>query len=337
MENAKELLKIMAYEVRLDEQEPLLAMGGQFQAEVRLSENIPSLKNAAMAKDCIGVSILGQGQIGAELLDAWAGMGVRYLSTRTIGCDHIDLRHAEEIGLRVCNARYGPNGVAEFTVMLMLMSIRHCKQAMWRGKVNDFSLSGLEGRELKDLTVGVVGTGPIGQKVIELLSSFGCRLLAYNRTEKEAVKALATYVDLDTLFRESDVITLHLPATPETRHIVNADSIAKMRDHVVLINCSRGELMDIHALVDGVESEKIGAIGMDTIEGESGVVHQDRRTDIVANRDLFYLQQFRNVVLTQHMAFYTDSAVRSMVRCGIEGIVKMARGESCATELTGRG
>lgn len=327
-------LKIAAFEVRSDEKQTFYALEDQLGLEISLFEEVPSLNNARLADDCAGVSILGQGNIDAELIDLWASQGVKYISTRTIGYDHIDLQHAKEAGIRVCNARYAPNGVAEFTIMLMLMSLRNSKQAMWRSKVNDFSLSGLLGRELKDLTVGVAGTGAIGQKVVELLSGFGCKILAWNRSEKEAVKKFAQYVDLDTLFRESDVITLHLPATPETYHIVNADSIAQMKDQVVLINCSRGELMDIHALVDGIESEKIGAIGMDTIEGESGVVHRDRRNDIVANRDLFYLQQFRNVVLTQHMAFYTDAAVQSMVRCGVEGIVQMAENKRCETELT---
>lgn len=329
--------KMIAFEARPDETAEFQALSRELGIEVALCEQVPTKDNAGLTEGCAGVSVLGQGTIDGALLDLWAARGVRYISTRTIGYDHIDLRHAEALGLRVCGARYAPNGVAEFTVMLMLMCIRNCKQAMWRSKVNDFSLAGLEGRELKDLTVGVVGTGQIGEKVIEILSGFGCRILAYNHSEKERVRRYAAYVDLDTLFRESDIITLHLPTTPETYHIVDAGAIEKMRDQVVLINCSRGELMDIHALVEGVESEKIGAIGMDTIEGENGIAHRDRRSDIVANRDLFYLQQFRNVILTQHMAFYTDAAVRSMVRCGVEGIVKMARGEPCATELTGRG
>lgn len=199
--------------------------------------------------------------------------------------------------------------------------------------MNDFSLRGLEGRELKDLTVGVMGTGHIGQKVIEILSGFGCRIVAFDHNEKEAVKRFATYVSPDELYAQSDVITLHLPALPSTHHIIDAQAIAKMKDGVVLVNCARGELMDVAALVDGVESEKIGAIGMDTIEGETGMVHTDRRSDILANRDLFYLMQFSNVVITQHMAFYTEAAVRSMVECGIEGITKMAAGEHYPTEL----
>lgn len=326
-------VRIVAFEVREDEKNEMSALAAQWNVDLTMSTEVPSLDNVEMVQGCDGVSMLGQGKIDEELLSAWSAAGVKYVSTRTIGTDHIDLAAAKKLGIRVCNARYAPNGVAEFTIMLVLICLRNYKQASWRSRVNDFSLRGLEGRELKDLTVGVMGTGHIGQKVIELLAGFGCRILAYDHTEKDEVKRFATYVSEDELLRESDVITLHLPALPSTHHIIDKEAISKMKDGVVLVNCARGELMDVSALVDGVESKRIGAIGMDTIEGETGMVHTDRRSDILANRDLFYLMQFSNVIITQHMAFYTDAAVRSMVQCGIEGIVKMASGETCETEL----
>ena len=143
-----------------------------------------------------------------------------------------------------------------------------------------------------------------------------------------------TYTDFDTLLAQSDVISLHMPLLESNRHIIDRESIAKMKDGVVLINCSRGELADIEALVEGIESQKIGALGMDTAEGDAGIVHEDHRTDILTDRNWFYLHQFRNVIMTQHMAFYTDAAVASMVESGIRGIWQMARGERCETELT---
>ena len=144
-----------------------------------------------------------------------------------------------------------------------------------------------------------------------------------------------TYVDFDTLLAQSDVITLHMPLLDSNRHIINRESIAKMRDGVVIVNCSRGELADIEALIEGIETGKIGALGMDTVEGDEGIIHADHRVDILPNRNWFYLHQFRNVIMTQHMAFYTDAAVSSMVDCGIGGICQMAAGESCPTEVTG--
>lgn len=326
-------MKIMVYEARADELSELHAQGEALGVELAVSEAVPSLENAALAAGCQGVSILGQGRINAPLLEAWHALGVRYLSTRTVGYNHIDLARARELGIRVCNASYAPNGVADFTVMMILMCLRHYKQAMWRGQVNDFSLQGLQGREMKDLTIGIIGSGKIGAQVIRNLSGFGCRIVVYDVRKNPAVEALVEYVDLDTLLAQSDVISLHMPLLDSNRHMIDRETIAKMKDGVILINCSRGELMDIDALVEGVESRKIGALGMDTSEGEEGIVHEDHRVDILSNRNWFYLHQFRNVIMTQHMAFYTDAAVTSMVACGIRGIWEMAQGKDCGTEL----
>ena len=328
------IMKIYAFEVRADEREAFDRMAAECGVEVIMSSEVPTLANAELVKGCEGVTTLGMGKLNRELLEAYQKLGVRCLSTRTIGFNHIDLVAAKELGILVCNACYPPNGVADFTVMMILMCLRHYKQAMWRGQVNDFSLHGLQGRDLKDLAVGVMGTGKIGMQVLRNLSGFGCRLLAYDVYQNEEAKSMAQYVDVETIYRECDIITLHMPLLPSTRHIINAETIAKMKDGVILINCARGELTDINALVDGIETEKIGALGMDTVEGEEGIVHADRRTDIISNRNWFYLHQFRNVIMTQHMAFYTEQAVDSMVRCGVEGIVKMAETGSYGTMLT---
>ena len=326
-------MRIMVYEAREDERMELARQADKLGISLGISSEVPTAENAASASGCEGVSVLGQGKIDQPLLDAWYGMGVRYLSTRTVGYDHIDLVHAKELGIRVCSASYAPNGVADFAVMLLLMCLRHYKQAMWRGQVNDFSLDGLQGREMKDLTIGVIGTGKIGAQVIRNLSGFGCRIIAYDLRKNPAVEELVSYVDFDTLLAQADAITLHMPLLDSNRHIINRDSISRMKDGVVIINCSRGELANIEALVEGIESQKIGALGMDTCEGDEGIVHADHRVDILSNRNWFYLHQFRNVVMTQHMAFYTDAAVASMVECGIRGIWELANGIPCETKL----
>lgn len=326
-------MKIMVYEARKDELAEIARQAEELGVQAEVCEEVPTLENAALLAGCAGVSILGQGHIDKALLDAWHGQGIHYISTRTVGYNHIDLAHAKELGIRVCNASYAPNGVADFTVMMLLMCLRHYKQAMWRGQVNDFSLEGLQGREMKDLTVGVIGTGKIGGQVIRNLSGFGCRILAYDLRKNPEVEDLVTYVGFDELLAEADAITLHMPLLDSNRHMVNRETIARMKDGVVLVNCSRGELADIDALVEGIESQKIGALGMDTCEGEEGIIHGDHRVDILSNRNWFYLHQFRNVIMTQHMAFYTDAAVASMVRCGIRGVWEMANGEYCETEL----
>ena len=326
-------MKIMVYEARKDELADLNRLAKELDVELDISEAVPSMETAELAAGCEGVSMLGQGKIDRELLDRFHQMGVGYLSTRTIGHNHIDVAYAKELGIRVCNASYAPNGVADFTIMMILMCLRHYKQALWRGYVNDFSLGGLQGREMKDLTVGVIGTGRIGAQVIRNLSGFGCRILAHDLYRNAAVESLVDYVDLDRLLAESDVITLHVPLLESNYHMINRDTIAQLTAGVILVNCSRGELADREALVEGIESEKLGALGMDTSEGEEGIIHEDHRVDILANRNWFYLHQFRNVIMTQHMAFYTDAAVESMVDCGIRGICRMAAGERFVTEL----
>jgi len=326
-------MRIAAFEVRPDEIRDFHEISEKLGVDVVLHTEVSSLDNVKLVEGFDGVSTLGMCHLNRELLDAWKAAGVRYISTRTIGYNHIDVDYAKKIGIRVCNAAYEPHGVADFTIMMILMSLRNYKQAFWRGKVNDFSLAGLQGREMKDLTIGVMGTGKIGTQVIRELTGFGCRILAYDVRENEAVKEYASYVDLDTLYAESDVITLHMPLLPSTQYIINDESIAKMKDGVVLINCARGGLCNIESLITGIETEKIGALGMDTVEGEEDIIHADHRIDILANRNWFYLHQFRNVIMTQHMAFYTDAAVKSMVECGVAGIWRMAHDQNCPTEL----
>ena len=193
-------MKIMVYEVRPDEQADLEQQAALHGVELAVTDAVPTLENAALAAGCAGVSILGQGRIDAALLDAFYAQGVRYLSTRTIGIrPHRPATTPAPLGLRVCNARYDPNGVADFTVMLILMCLRHYKQALWRGQVNDFSLAGLQGREMKDLTIGIIGTGRIGAQVARNLSGFGCRLVAYDLRQNPALEGMVTYVDFDTL------------------------------------------------------------------------------------------------------------------------------------------
>ena len=326
-------MKIYAFEVREDEIPYFQEFSGQEGIELILSpeqlttDKIPSLEKGS------GVSILGMCHYGPEELDLLRRQEVLWISTRTIGYNHIDTAYAEKIGLHVCNARYDPNGVADYTIMMILLCLRNYKQALWRTQVNDYSLSGLMGKELKDLTVGIIGTGSIGSTVIRELSGFGCRILAFSRHQNSEAEKYAEYVSLETLYQESDIISLHLPLTPATRHMINKDTLSMMKKGVILINCARGALMEMQALIDGIESEHIGALGLDCMEYEENIVHRDLKTDIFSNRDMAYLRQFKNVIHTQHMAFYTDSAVRSMVRCGVSGILKMAEGRHFETQL----
>jgi D-lactate dehydrogenase len=326
-------LKLIAFEVRDDEKELFRQLSSEFSCEVKLVEDVLSFENVGLVKGFDGVSILGHSLLTTELQDKLMELGIPCCSTRTVGYNHIDVKHAHKIGLRLCNSDYPPTGVADYTIMLMLMVLRHYKQALWRGQVNDYSLHGLRGREMHDLTIGIVGTGRIGKAVISNLTGFGCKLLAYDVYQDQAVAEKAQYVELETIYKECDVISLHTPLNDSTMYMINRDSLELMKDGVVLVNCARGELMDVEALIWGIESKKIGALALDVIEGESGIYHRDRRTDILQNKNMAYLRQFPNTVMTQHLAFYTDIAVASMVRCAFEGIGSFLAGQPCRTEI----
>ncbi len=326
-------MKIAAFEVRDDEQQYFAIAKAAWDIELACYTEGLTMQNIASVAGCTGVTILGQYQYRQEILDALKAHGVTCLATRTIGYNHIDINYAKSIGLHVCNTQYGPNGVADYTVMMILLCLRHYKSSLWRTNVNDFSLMGLQGRELKDLTVGIIGTGRIGCCVLKNLSSFGCKLLACDPHENPAAKQLAHYVDLETIYRSCDIISLHMPLTDATYHMINKETIAKMKPNVVLINCARGSLMKIEDLIDGIENKRIGALGLDCIEHEEGIIHQDFKVDIISNREMAYLRQFPNVIHTQHMAFYTDAAIKTMVLGSVESLCQMAQGIKVATQL----
>lgn len=274
-----------------------------------------------IAKGCQGVSILGNSKLDESIIKKLADMGISCVSTRTIGFDHMDVMAAKKYNITLSNASYAPNNVADFTVMMMLIMLRKAKISICKALVNDFSLEGMMGREMRSLTIGIIGTGKIGKLVVKNLSGFGCKILAYGTTIDEEVAGIAQYVDLDTLYEKSDIISLHIPYTNENRHLINAQSIAKMKDGVILINTSRGGLVDSDALIEALEKEKVGGAGIDTVEDEQGIVHVDIGTNIIDKRNILYLKQFPNVLFTQHYAFFTEEAAFSMAECGVKSLV----------------
>ncbi len=303
-------MKITAYEVRPDEKDYLLAAAQQEQIEITLVQGPMTQDNIDRAEGADGITILGDTKMDAALIEETAKRRIRVVATRTIGYDHIDLNAAKSNGVHVCNGYYDPDGVAEYTVMLILMSLRNYKQALFRGNANDYSLGGLIGRELRNLTVGIIGTGKIGQKVAQNLQGFGCRILAYSRRQNADPALGIEYCSLEELYAKSDIISLHTPLSNQTRYMIDKKAIDQMKDGVILINCARGELM------------RVDALGLDVFVDEAGIYHMDRRSDILANRNMAYLRQFPNVTMTQHIAFYTEEAVKSMAESGIVNVVK---------------
>lgn len=327
-------IKVTAYASRPDEQASFTRLGKQLDLDITYVKGSLSLETVEEARGSQGVTILGNCDASKPVLEALAAMDVKFVASRSAGYNNIDLDAAKRLGIRVSNARYSPNCVADFALMLALMLNRRVLVALKRNIGNDYSLPGIQGQEMKNMTVGVMGTGRIGKTVIDNYSGFGCKILAYDVYQNEAVKGHATYVDLDTLLSESDIISLHMPLTEETYHIINKETLAKTKQGVKIINTARGELIDTQALIDSLKSKHVAGAGLDVLEGELGIYHTDNRIRGIVNDQIAILKSLDNVVATGHMAFYTDQAVDDMVACGLNSLSQFIRTGSCDCEVS---
>ncbi len=309
-------MKLCAYSCRKDELEYINKFTKKYECETVICDDAPDLKNADLATGCKSVSVLTT-PIEEDLLKKFKEIGVEYISTRSIGYDHIDMNAAEKFGIHIGNVSYSTDSVSDYAVMLILMAVRKFKAITMHGIVQDYSLNNVQGRVLKNLTVGVMGTGRIGRTVIQRLSAFGCRILAYDLYKNDETAKYAEYTDLDGIYKNSDVITLHMPATNDNYHIINRNSISKMKDGVIIVNTARGSLVDTDGFIDAVESGKIGGAAFDVVENESELYYYDLRDKIIKNRWLKMLQSYSNVIVTPHTAFYTDQVVSDMVEHSI--------------------
>jgi len=270
-------------------------------------------ETADLAAGTAAVSVDHRTRIGPQALKALSRRGVRYLSTRSVGSDHIDCAYAARVGITVGNVAYSPDSVADHTLMLMLMALRNTRTLLRRVEAHDYRLSDTRGRELRDLTVGVVGTGRIGTAVIERLRGFGCRLLAHDVRGTGEPVADVPYVGLTTLLRTSDIVTLHTPLTEATHHLLDAEALAQTRQGAILVNTGRGGLVDTRALVHALESGELGGAALDVIEGENGIFSTDR-TQVPIEDDVWLrLHAQAGVLITPHTAYDTDHALRDMV------------------------
>ena len=320
-------MKIAVYNYReFDEGAYFEKFSKIYNVEIVRIDDAPDLQNANLAKGCFGVSVITTA-ITKDIIQTWSHLGIKHISTRTIGYDHIDLECAKDLGMTVSNVTYSTASVANYTVMLILMALRKMKMVMRRAVGFDYSLENSIGMELENKTVGVVGTGAIGQKVIQNLSGFGCKIIATDPFIKKEVTKYAQYVSLEKLIKESDIITFHVPALEDTYHIVRQETIDQMKDGVILVNTARGSVINTTDLIKNLENGKIGACALDVIENELGLYYQDYKYQVIGNHELSILRDMPNVLLTPHLAFYTEQAVSDMVENSIASIVASFNGE----------
>lgn len=323
---APEKMKIFVYAMREFDEKPYFDdWSRRLGVEYGYTTEYPGWENLELARGYEGVSFTPC-EMGADRVRRLHELGVRYLGCRSIGFDHVDLDAARALGMPVSHVFYPPSGVANYAIMLMLMCCRRMKQILERNVVQDYTLKEKMGVELSNCTVAVLGTGKIGTTVLRHLSGFGCRLLAHDLHPNQEAARFAQYADLETIWREADVITLHMPANRENYHIVNAGSLGKMKDGVILVNTARGDLIDTAALIDAVESGKVGGAALDVLEQESGLYYANLMARPIPNRDLALLKAFPNVIVTPHTAFYTQEAVEHMVVNSLKGILASREG-----------
>lgn len=253
-------------------------------------------------------------QLDAGVLASLAAGGTRLVALRSAGFNHVDLPAARELGLTVVRVpAYSPHAVAEHTVGLILALNRKLHRAYARVREGNFSLDGLLGFELNGKTAGLVGTGRIGAVCARILHGFGCRLLAYDPLPDPGCLALGVrYVALEELWRESDIVTLHCPLTPETRHIIDEGALASMKDGVTIVNTGRGALVDTKAVIEALKSGRVGHLGLDVYEEEAELFFEDRSSRVLQDDVFARLLTFPNVLITGHQGFFTREALASI-------------------------
>ncbi|MBO7474108.1 MAG: 2-hydroxyacid dehydrogenase [Ruminococcus sp.] len=294
--------------------------------ETKLNED-----TAELAKGCEAVCVFVNDTVNAAVIDKLCALGVKVLALRCAGYNNVDIKYAKDKIKVVSVPAYSPYAVAEHATALLLTSIRRVHKAYIRTRDHNFSLNGLTGFDLHGKTVGVVGTGKIGRIFINICRGFGMNVIAYDKFP--AKESDIEYVELDELFSRSDIISFHCPLTDETYHMIDSKSIDKLKKGVVIINTSRGALIDAEALLEGIKARKIGAACLDVYEEEADVFFQDFSGHIIADDTLARLISMPNVIVTSHQAFLTEEALSNIAETTVNNIIACHKGEECPNEL----
>lgn len=299
--------------------------------EIRFFEAKLTEDTAKLADGYDVVCVFVNDVVGEKVIDLLVENGVKLIALRCAGYNNVDIKHALGKIHVVRVPAYSPYAVAEHAMALLLTSVRRIHKAYNRTKDFNFSLSGLTGFDLHGKTVGVVGTGRIGRIFIDICRGFGMNVIAYDKFPAE--DSGIHYVSIDELWEKSDIISFHCPLTDESKHMVNANSIEKMKKGVILLNTSRGALIDSGALLEGIKNRKIGAALLDVYEEESNVFFHDFSGHIVEDDTLARLISMPNVIVTSHQAFLTNEALENIADTTISNILEFFENDSCSNEI----
>jgi D-lactate dehydrogenase len=311
------------------------AENAQFGHELVFFEAGLDARTAPLAVGFDGVCVFVNDRLDAPTLAALAAGGVRFIALRCAGFNNVDLKAAAASNLRVARVpAYSPHAVAEHALALILTLNRKTHKAYNRVREGNFSLDGLTGFDLYGRTVGVVGTGLIGAVFAGLMLGVGCKTLAHDiKPDAELQRRGVEYVPLDTLYRRSDIISLHCPLTPATQHLINARALELMRDGVMLINTGRGGLIDTRAVVDALKSRRVGALGLDVYEQEEGLFFSDHSGEVLLDDLIARLLTFPNVLITGHQAFFTEDALRQIAIVTLSNAREFESGATLSHEV----
>ena len=324
-------MKVAFYDTKPYDRASFEPLGEANQIRFKFFEDKLTEDTAPLARGCDAVCVFVNDNVNAAVIDLLCDMGIRVLLLRCAGFNNVDLRHASGKLTVLRVPAYSPYAIAEHAMALLLTSIRRIHKAYIRTRDFNFSLTNMVGFDLHGKTVGVVGTGKIGRCFVSICRGFGMKVLCYDPFPADDPSL--SYVPLDELFRESDIISFHCPLTPETHHMVNAESLATMKKGVVLINTSRGALIDSEALLAGIKSRKVGAACLDVYEEESDIFFEDNSGHILEDDTLARLISMPNVIVTSHQAFLTEEALANIADTTVRNLLDFAEGKPGANEV----
>lgn len=293
------------------------------------------LKTASIAEDSQVVCAFVNDDLSRPVLEKLAKQGTKLIAMRCAGFDRVDLEAAKELGLQVVRVpAYSPEAIAEHAVGMMMCLNRRFHKAYQRTRDANFSLEGLTGFNFYGKTAGVIGTGKIGLAIMRILKGLGMNVLCYDPYPSDAANEIgATYSSLDDIYQQSDVITLHCPLTSENRRLLNAESFSKMKDKVMIINTSRGGLLDSQDAIEALKAGKIGALGLDVYDNEKELFFQDKSNDIITDDIFRRLSACHNVLFTGHQAFLTNEALANIADTTLSNIKLFSQGKSSGNEV----
>jgi D-lactate dehydrogenase len=328
-------MKTAVFSTRRYDRTMLLRANGQAGHELRFFDERLTEDSAQLAEGCEAVCVFVNDAVDAKVLAILARNGTRLLATRSTGYNHIDTVAAEQHGIAVVRVTdYSPYSVAEFAVGLLLAVNRKIVRASVRTRDGNFELDGLMGMDLHGKTVGVVGTGKIGTIFAKIMTGFGCRVLGYDPFRNPAFEAAGgRYVSQDEKLSSCDVVSLHCPLTEQTRHIVNAETLARAKPGSILVNTSRGGLVDTEAAIEALKTGQLGGMAIDVYEQESKLFFQDLSSTIICDDIIQRLVSFPNVIVTGHQAFFTTEAIGQIMQTTIESITAFERGEELVNRV----